>query len=122
MSQVMYIIVNQDLNMNAGQIGTYTAWTVFDYIHWKLPAYIDDCDNLKIYRALDKRISDFKEYGNKIIILKAHEKDLIELERKGYLTVRARGLQGTYSDNIVTVNLGIYDKNIPKWIQKFKTL
>lgn len=122
MSQVMYIIVNQDLNMNAGQIGTYTAWSVLDYIYWKLPAYIDDCDNLKIYRALDKRISDFKEYGNKIIILKAHEKDLIELERKGYLTVRARGLQGTYSDNIVTVNLGIYDKNIPKWIQKFKTL
>ena len=33
MSQVMYIIVNQDLNMNAGQIGTYTAWSVLDYIY-----------------------------------------------------------------------------------------
>ena len=51
MIQVMYIIVNQDLNMNAGQIGTYTAWTVFEYIHWNLPAYIVYCDNLKIYRA-----------------------------------------------------------------------
>ena len=77
----MYILVTQYLNMNARQIGTYTAWTVFDYIHWKLPAYIDDCDNLKIYRALDKRISDFKEYGNKIIILKAHEKNLFYLKK-----------------------------------------
>lgn len=122
MSQVMYIIVNQDLNMNAGQIGTYTAWSVLDYIHWKLPANIGNYDNLKIYRALDKRISDFKEYGGEIIIFKAHEKDLLKLEREGYLTIRTKGLTGTNSDNIVTVNLGIYNKDIPKWIKKFETL
>lgn len=122
MSQVMYIIVNQDLNMNAGQIGTYTAWSVLDYIHWKLPANIGNYDNLKIYRALDKRISDFKEYEGEIIIFKAHEKDLLKLEREGYLTIRTKGLTETNSDNIVTVNLGIYNKDIPKWIKKFETL
>jgi len=118
----MYIIVNKDLNMNAGQIGTYTAWSMLDYIYLKLPAYIDDYNNLKIYRALDKKISDFKEYGNEIIILKGHEKDLVELEREGYLTIRTKGLTGIYSDNIVSVNLGIYNRNTPKWIQKFETL
>ena len=118
MRKVMYIVINEDLNMSPGKIGAHTAHAAFDYL-------------LEIYDKLDVEygtfwsfVGDYKKHGDTIIVLKAHEKDLLKWESEGYVAVRDRGLTEVEPDSITAVCLGIYDKDksIPKWIQRLRLL
>ena len=118
MRNVLYIVINEDLNMSSGKIGAHTAHAAFDYL---LATY----DKLDIeYGTFWSFVSDYKEYGDTIVVLKAHEKDLLEWESEGYVTVRDRDLTKAKPTIITAVCLGIYDKDkgIPKWIQRLRLL
>lgn len=118
MRNVMYIVINEDLNMSPGKIGAHCAHAVFDYIYNKYCELIDE------YGTFADFIDIFKDYGDTIIVLKAHEKDLLKWEKEGYIAVRDRGLTEIEPNSITAVNLGIYDKHekIPKWIQRLRLL
>lgn len=118
MRKVMYIVINQDLNMSPGKIGAHCAHAVFDY-HFKLSRIPDETDTF-YYNTT----GSFKCNGDTIIVLKAHEKDLLKWESEGYVAVRDRGLTEVEPNSITAVCLGIYDKDegIPKWIQKLRLL
>lgn len=118
MRKVMYIAINQDLNMSQGKIGAHTAHASFDYL-LEMRDKLDD-----EYGTFCDFIHDFKYYGDIIIVLKAHEKDLLKWEKEGYVSVRDRGLTEIEPDSITAINLGIYDKDegIPKWIQRLRLL
>lgn len=126
----MYIVVNQDLNMSAGKIGAHTAHAVLDYMN----VLLNDCfegypNELKYdelicdeFRDVVGMLKEFKDNGDTIIVLKAHEKDLLKWEKQGYVAVRDRGLTEVAPNSITAVNLGIYDKDegVPKWIQRLR--
>ena len=118
MRKVMYIAINQDLEMSKGKIGSMCAHAAFDYL-LEMYAKLDDD-----YGTFWDFIDDFKYHGDTIVILKAHEKDLFKWESKGYVAVRDRGLTEIEPNSITAVNLGIYDKDesIPKWIQRLRLL
>ena len=126
MRKVMYIVINQDLNMSPGKVGAHTAHAVFDYMNFIIENGLsyhnsyDGCDWNEQFQI----INDFKRHGDTIIVLKAHEKDLLKWESEGYISVRDRGLTEIEPDSITAVNLGIYDKDegIPKWIQRLRLL
>lgn len=111
MRKAMYIVINQDLNMSPGKIGAHTAHAVFDFVY-------NANDNA------DDWMESFRYGGDTIIILKAHEKDLLKYESQGYITVRDRGLTEVEPNSITAVCLGVYDKDegIPKWIQRLRLL
>lgn len=118
MRNTMYIVINEDLNMSPGKIGAHTAHAVFDYLYSLNKAQ----DTIPTIFA---DVTDsFKNNGDTIIVLKAHEKVLLECERRGYTAVRDRGLTEVEPDSITAVCLGVYDKDegIPKWIQKLRLL
>lgn len=116
MKNVMYIVINQDLNMSPGKIGAHTAHATLDYLIEKYDGLDDE------YGSWPDFIDNFKEFGDTIIVLKAHEKDLLKWEEQGYIAVRDRGLTEVAPNSITAVNLGIYDKDksIPKWIQRLR--
>ena len=118
MRKVMYIVINQDLNMSPGKIGAHTAHAAFDFV-LEMRDKLDD-----EYGTFSEFIYDFKNYGDTIVVLKAHEKDLLKWEKQGYVSVRDRGLTEIEPDSITAVNLGIYDKDegTPKWIQRLRLL
>lgn len=117
MKRVMYIVINQDLNMSQGKIGAHTAHAVLDYIYKELL-------NQETSDGLYDEISCFKRYGDTIVTLKAHEKDLLKWEKEGYVAVRDRGLTEIPNNSITAVNLGIHDKDegVPKWIQRLRLI
>ena len=118
MRKVMYIVINQDLNMSPGKIGAHTAHAVFDYLY-----ALNKAQDV-IPTAFTDVMNSFKNNGDTIVVLKAHEKVLLECERRGYITVRDRGLTEVEPNSITAVCLGVYDKDegIPKWIQKLRLL
>lgn len=109
MKNVMYIAVNQDLNMSQGKVLAQVSHAIFDFCY----KYKDNTDYWMDY---------FKRYGDTIVVLKAHEKDLLKWEKEGYISVRDRGYTEVEPDSITAVNLGIYDKDecIPKWLQRLR--
>lgn len=123
MRKVMYIVINQDLNMSQGKIGAHTAHAVFDYIYKYLPE-VDEVNKPVAFMMMDEELSRFKLDGDTIIVLKAHEKDLLKWEKQGYVAVRDLGYTEILKSSITAVNLGIYDKDegIPKWIQRLRLL
>ena len=118
MRKVMYIVINEDLNMSPGRIGAHTAHASFDYL-LEMRDKLDD-----EYGTFCDFIDDYKEHGDTIIVLKAHEKDLLKWESEGYIVVRDRGLTEVEPNSITAVCLGIYDKDegMPKWIQRIRLL
>ncbi len=118
MRNTMYIVINEDLNMSPGKIGAHTAHAVFDYLY-----ALNEAQDV-IPTVFTDVIDSFKNNGDTIIVLKAHEKVLLECERRGYITVRDRGLTEVEPDSITAVCLGVYDKDegIPKWIQRLRLL
>lgn len=117
MKKIMYIAINQELNMSAGKIGSHTAHAAFDYLIKEYYEKNEYCDWTDF-------INEFKLYGDTIIVLKAHEKDLLKWENEGYTAIRDRGLTEIAPNSLTAVNLGIYDKDkeIPKFIQRLRLL
>lgn len=117
MNKVLYIAVNQDLNMSPGKIGAHTAHAAFDYL---IRCYQNMYD-----AELEDYVEEFKEHGDTIIVLKAHEKDLLKWEKEGYVTIRDRGYTEIEPNSITAVCLGIFDKDkeeIPKFIKRLRLL
>lgn len=114
MSQVMYLVANQDLGMSAGKLGAHTAHAVFDYL-LQLKREVDD----EVYQAI---LETFKLGGDTIIVLKAPEKELLKLEAKGFVAVRDEGRTEIPTNSLTVVNLGIYDKNqsLPGWLKRLR--
>lgn len=129
MQNVIYIVINQDLNMSPGKIGAHCAHAIFDYIYRMQPdkdtVLLEEIDivNQK-FIDIYNLIEDFKFGGDTIIVCKAHEKDLIKWEKEGYAAVRDRGYTEVEPSSITAVCLGMYDKDkeIPKWIQRLRLL
>lgn len=124
--QVMYIAINKDLEgliNNPGKIGAHTAHAVFDYIYKYLPK-VDDVNKSIAHMLIDEELNRFKLSGDTIIVVKAHEKDMLKWESEGYTAVRDRGLTCVEENSLTAVNLGIYDKDeeIPKFIQRLRLL
>lgn len=132
MNKVMYVVINQDLDMSSGKIGAHVGHAVFDYCfnenkniyHEETEDYIDEWVESEILSKILKYMKEFKNNGDTIIVLKAHEKDLLKWEQEGYTAVRDRGYTEVAPNSITAVNLGIYDKDddIPKWIQRLRLL
>lgn len=129
MRKVMYIVINQDLNMSTGKVGAHTAHAVMDYIikSIKYINYCGDTEYTKFHEEIDDmyyELREFIECGDTIVVLKAHEEDLLKWEKEGYVSVRDRGLTEIEPSIITAINLGIYDKDkgIPKWIQRLRLL
>lgn len=118
MRKVMYIVINEDLNMSPGKIGAHCAHAVNDYLYALNKAQ----DTIPTVFA--DVMDSFKNNGDTIIVLKAHEEVLLECERRGYIAVRDRGLTEVKPNSITAVCLGVYDKDegIPKWIQRLRLL
>lgn len=118
MKNIMYIVINQDLDMSKGKISAHTAHATFDYLSEMYNKLNDE------YGSWADFIDFFKYFGDTIIVLKAHEKDLLKWEQEGYTAVRDRGLTEVEPNSITAVNLGIYDKDkcIPKFIQRLRLL
>ena len=118
--------INQDLNMSPGKIGAHTAHAVFDFFNEIIEdglSYQDSYGGCDWDRQFEL-MKDFKCNGDTIVVLKAHEKDLLKWEEEGYVAVRDRGYTEVKPDSITAVNLGIYDKDqgIPKFIQRLRLL
>lgn len=132
MKKVMYVVINQDLNMSPGKIGAHVGHAVFDFCKnlvedvykEETKEYIDEWTEASAAKEILETMSDFKDNGDTIITLKAHEKDLIKWENAGYVAVRDRGLTEIPENSITAICLGIYDKDeeIPKWIQRLRLL
>lgn len=118
MQNVLYIVINEDLNMSPGKIGAHTAHAVLDYLLMTYDKLDDE------YGTFWGFIGDYKEHGDTIIVLKAHEKDLLKWESEGFAVVRDKGLTEVEPDSITAVCLGVFDKDkgIPKWIQRLRLL
>lgn len=119
----MYIVVNQDLKMGKGLVSAQVAHAVFDLmdkaIKYCLESDIYAEDVVDRLYNLDSGNSLFRFNGNGMIILQAPEKQLLEFQKEGYVTVIDRLM-----DNKVTaVNLGIWeDKDKPDFIKELKLL
>lgn len=132
MKQVMYVVINQDLGMTPGKIGAHVGHAVFDFckkivddIYKKeTEEYIDEWTEASAAKEIIETMSLFKDNGDTIITLKAHEKDLLKWEHIGYVAVRDRGLTEVPENSITAVCLGVYDKDkeIPKWLKRIRKL
>lgn len=118
MKKVMYIAVNKDLNMSEGKIGAHTAHATFDYL-LKMQSELQD-----EFISYSDFMTDFKDNGDTIVVLQAHEYELLKWEQEGYVSVRDRGLTEVEPNALTAVNLGIYDKDgdLPYWIKLLKLL
>lgn len=123
MNNRLYIVINQDLEMSPGKIGAHCAHAAFDYLYNSMLDANRQDHTISLANFLDMPQS-FKEFGDTIVTLRAHEKDLLKWEAEGYTAVRDRGLTEIEPDSITAVCLGIYDKDvgIPKWIQRLRLL
>lgn len=128
MNNIMYIVVNKDLNMSPGKISAQVAHAVYDYI-WNelIKLHKDDTFDFdeKFYRY-EVFLTDFKVNGDTICVLKASEKELRKLQQQGYTSVIDRGYTEIPKDSITAVNLGIYNREraneIPKFIRRLRLL
>jgi len=109
----MYVLVNQDININkgklAGQVGHAVA-TLF-YNQWKLTG--------KLLPIMDEYMKIQKK-----IILYCSQSKLEELEKQGYITIRDKGWTDLDPNTLTCVNLGLIDcnKEIPEDFKFVKEL
>lgn len=117
MRLIMYVVVNQDLEMSSGKVAAQVGHAVFDYVERLVSE-----DELPIKYL----ITLFKENGDTICVLKAPEKQLRKLVEEGYVGVIDRGYTEIPHDSLTAVNLGLYDReradDIPKWIRRLRVL
>lgn len=118
MKKVMYIAINNDLNMSEGKIGAHTAHATFDYLLKKQSELNDD------FISYFDFMNDFKDNGDTIVVLKATSEDLLKWEEEGFVSVRDSGRTEVEPNSLTAVNLGIYDKDedLPNWIKRLKLL
>lgn len=113
----MYILVNQDIKISkgklGGQIGHAVAVLFWNLMHWTL-------DNGKI----DDELHTYMTTAQKKIILYAPEATLLELETKGYIAIRDKGLTELEPNTLTCVNIGLIDyNNFPEefeWVKELK--
>lgn len=112
----MYIVVNKDLKMSSEKVAVQVGHAVGDFIY-----------NNFIYN--NNIISEFQLYhfwqeGNhKKVILGATQKELEDLELKGYLAIRDNGHTEIDPNSLTCINLGIWKESArPKWLRDMKTL
>lgn len=128
MKNIMYIVVNKDLNMSPGKVSAQVAHATYDYMWNNLIELYKD-DKLEFDEKFSKYevfSTNFKVNGDTICVLKASEKELKKFQEQGYVTVIDRGYTEIPKDSITAVNLGIYDRerpnDIPKFIRRLRLL
>jgi len=109
----MYILVNEDIEINkgklAGQVGHAVAVYFYNY-----PFKVGDGNS-----TIDKYMTTYQ----KKIILYASQSKLEELEVKGYITIRDRGWTDLEPNTLTCVNMGIIDyDDFPKDLNWLKNL
>lgn len=123
MKNIMYIVVNKDLDMSVGKIAAQVSHAVYDYLYNEYEAELIETGETDFYYW---KMRNFKEDGDTICILKASEKELSKFQKEGYTTVIDRGYTEIPKDSITAVNLGIYDRerpnDIPKFIRRLRLL
>lgn len=106
---IMYILVNEDLKMSVGKTSAQVAHSIVNY--------------METYQGFSLRVNwikycNWKEQGQKKIVLKAPQKLLEELEGE-YWSVRDNGLTEIPPNSLTVVCLGVntreeFLKSIPK--------
>lgn len=123
MKNIMYIVVNKDLDMSVGKIAAQVSHAVYDYLYNEYESELIETGETDFYYG---KMRNFKEDGDTICILKASEKELSKFQKEGYTTVIDRGYTEIPKDSITAVNLGIYDRekpnDIPKFIRRLRLL
>ena len=104
----MYIIINDKLK-DKGLIAAQCSHAVLDYMDNKIkeccnPAFgYSVCEDINELRIM---LDYFRYNGNGMIVLKAPEEILIQLQNQGYTTVVDRLMDNM----VVAVNLGMCDE------------
>ena len=102
----MYIIVNDKLK-DKGLIAAQCSHAVLDYIDNEIKkcctSTLNVCENIHELRV---SLDHFRYNGNGMIILKAPEETLIQLQNEGYTTVIDRLMDNM----VVAVNLGMWNE------------
>lgn len=123
MKNIMYIVVNKDLDMSVGKIAAQVSHAVYDYLYNEYESELIETEETDFYYG---KMIRFKQDGDTICVLKASEKELKKFQKKGYTTVIDRGYTEIPKDSITAVNLGIYDRerpnDIPKFIRRLRLL
>lgn len=126
MNNVMYIVVNKDLNMSPGKIGAHTAHAVDAYYQSLIEEGLANeysyggCDWTKQFETP----INFKKNGDTICVLQASQKEMLKFEEQGYIAIRDFGRTEVEPNSLTAINLGIYDKDqsVPKFIQRLRLL
>jgi len=110
----MYILVNEDIEINkgklAGQVGHAVAVYFYNFM----------IDESKEY---DSTIELYMTNYQKKIILYAPQSKLEELEVKGYIAIRDRGWTDLEPNTLTCINMGIIDyDDFPKELNWLKNL
>lgn len=128
MKNIMYIVVNKDLNMSAGKVSAQVGHAVYDYMWDKLIDLYknDDLEHDEMFLRYEVFSTNFKVNGDTICVLKASENELKKFKEQGYTTVIDRGYTEIPNGSITAVNLGIYNRerpnDIPKFIRRLRLL
>lgn len=109
----MYILVNQDVEINkgklAGQVGHAVAAMFYNQ-----------------FKTTDKLLPIMEKYMDncqKKIILFCPQSKLEELEKENYIAIRDKGWTDLEPNTLTCVNLGLVDyNNIPDYLDFIKTL
>lgn len=109
----MYILVNQDIEINkgklAGQVGHAVAVMFYN--------------QLKSVGKLLPIMEEYMDNYQKKIILYCSQNKLEELEKEGYITIRDKGWTDLEPNTLTCVNLGLIDhNNIPTDLEFIKAL
>lgn len=127
MNKVMYIAINNDLNMSPGKIGAQSAHAIKEFIYQSLIPNGKLFNSEKGIMGAINSLDEFIAKGNTIITLKATNNQMLEFESEGYIVIRDYGRTEVDPGSLTAACLGIYDKEdkdnpVPKFIQRLRLL
>lgn len=102
----MYILVNQDVEINKGKLAGQVGHAVSSYMY-------------KNHNEKKDLIDEYMNNDQKKIVLSCPQSTLEKLEKNGYISVRDKGWTDLEPDTLTCVNLGILDYNNMKKEHKF---
>ena len=110
----MYILVNQDIEINKGKLAGQVGHAVASMFY----------NQLKYSDKLLPIMREYMEGSQKKIILYCPQSKLEELEREGYVAIRDEGWTDLEPNTLTCVNFGLvdYSKEFPEDCQFIKKL
>lgn len=105
----MYILVNEDIKIGKGKLAGQVGHAVARYMYRSIK-FNGSADVFDDYMTAQKKI-----------ILKCPQSKLEELEQRGFVAIRDKGLTQLEPNTLTCINFGVIsDLLVPNWINELK--